>query len=136
MKLARTIILRGLVEGEAKARLIVVRGPLSFYGEVDVEECRLYDGRMLRGRILVIRESRGSTVAPYIMYQLKKKGCAPTGIVAVKAEPMLVAGAVLAEIPLAESLPEKMLETLRDDMKALLRVDPPKAWLEIQVDET
>jgi len=123
--------LRGLVEGSTSSKLLVVRGALSFYGEVDPRTCSLYDGRSIAGRILVFRESRGSTVAPYIMYQLRRKGCSPSGIVVVKVEPMLVAGAVLASIPLADSLPELALQKLRDGMNARLVVNPPHAVLEV-----
>jgi predicted aconitase with swiveling domain len=128
--------LRGLVEGEARGQLIVVRGALSFYGEVNPEQCTLQDGRKLApNTILVFRESRGSTVAPYIMYSLKFKGCGPAGIVVVSAEPMLVAGAVMGEIALASGLPEEVLNLLSDGYSAMLVSRPPTALFTVYTGE-
>ena len=125
--------IKGLVEGVARGSLLIVRGRISFYGEVDVERCSLLDGRLLAGRILVFKGSRGSTVGPYILYSLARRGCAPRGLVVCEAEPMLVAGAVLADIPLATNLPCEILETLRDDYQAELEVNPPNAKLVVRL---
>jgi predicted aconitase with swiveling domain len=126
--------LRGLVEGEAEGEALVVRGPLSFYGEVDPSRCRLLDGRPLgKSTILIFRESRGSTVAPYIIYSLRAKGCGPAGMVVVNAEPMLVAGAVIANIPLASGLAEQLLAKIRDGSQVKLVSNPPHALLEVQI---
>ncbi len=130
------IRLRGLVEGEARGPLLVRPEPISFYGEVDPETGALYGtGASVAGKILVTKGSRGSTVGPYILYALAKNGKKPLGIVVTKAEPLLVAGAVMAEIPLAEGLPESLLAQLAgQNCTAVLRVEPPEATLMVKCD--
>ncbi len=119
--------LRGYVEGVAEAPLVVVKHRISFYGEV--HEGKLVDGRALANRILVAEGTRGSTVAPYIIYGLSKKGQAPKAIVVSKIEPMLVAGCVMASIPLAGGLPRNIIDKLRDGCKGKLVVEPPSAQM-------
>lgn len=127
--------LRGLVEGRAAGETLVVRGRLSFYGEVDPEKGILVDGRNIVGKILVMEGGRGSTVGPYILYALSRRGLAPSAIVVVEAEPILVAGAVMASVPLAAGLPREVLESLRDGCRAELESKPPKALLVIECSE-
>lgn len=99
------IKLRGLVEGHAKGRLLVYPGYVAFYGEIDPEKGVLKPANSpLRGRILVIRGVRGSTVGPYIIYALAKRGLAPSGIIVEHVDPLVVTSAVIADIPLAESM--------------------------------
>ncbi|HIQ23887.1 MAG TPA: DUF126 domain-containing protein [Pyrodictium delaneyi] len=127
--------LRGLVEGRAAGETLVVRGRLSFYGEVDPEKGILVDGRSIAGRILVMEGGRGSTVGPYILYALSRRRLAPSAIVVVEAEPILVAGAVMAAVPLAAGLPREVLKRLRDGCRAELESKPPKALLTIECSE-
>ncbi len=126
----RGVRLRGLVEGQAEAPVTVLDRPLSFYGEVDPETGRLYNGDTVAGRILVLPSTRGSTVGPYVLYSLSKHGAAPAGIVVVRAEPLLVAGAVLAETPLAEGMPAHLIRELKGrKCRGRLVSRPPAAEL-------
>ncbi|MCE4619983.1 MAG: DUF126 domain-containing protein [Desulfurococcales archaeon] len=93
---------RVLVEGNATGKAVVVEA-LSFYGEVDPKTGTLNDGRSITGRVLVIGRPRGSTVGSYTIYGLKYYGKAPKAIIVENdADPILVAGAVLAGIPLVD----------------------------------
>lgn len=129
--------LRGLVEGEAEAEPLILLEPLSFYGEVDPETGRVHGaGESLAGRLLAAPGTRGSTVGPYVLYALSRRGRAPAGIVVCRAEPLLVAGAVMAGVPLASGLPCSELERLhricsRGGCMARLSVEPPSAALEV-----
>jgi len=105
---------RPLVPGEAEGEAIVADS-ISFYGDVDVERGVLVDGRVIAGRVIVARRSRGSTVGPYILYALKRRALAPKAIVlTTRSDPVLVAGAVLAEVILIDSVPEDILQVVRD----------------------
>ncbi|MCE4599772.1 MAG: DUF126 domain-containing protein [Desulfurococcales archaeon] len=104
---------RVLVEGTAEGEAVVV-DTLSFYGDVDPETGVLVDGRSISGRILLVRRGRGSTVGSYIIYSLKANGKAPLAILMEKSEPIIVAGAVLAGIPLVDSLPKEVFEEVKD----------------------
>ncbi len=88
---------RCLNPGEAEARLHVMPGSVSFYGELEEG----FDEPV----ILLVESTRGSTVAPYVIYRLARRGRAPRAVaIWSRAEPMIVAGCVLAGIPLADML--------------------------------
>ncbi len=91
---------RPLVPGAGEGRILYVDA-LSFYGEVDPVRGKLVDGRYVKGRVLVIGRVRGSTVGSYTIYGLRFYGNAPSAIIVVgEADPIVVAGAVMAGIPL------------------------------------
>lgn len=117
--------LRGYVEGEAEGELVVVNQRISFYGEV--RDGKLVDGRSIAGKILVALGTRGSTVAPYILYGLSKRGLAPRAIIVSSIEPMLVAGCVLSSIPLAGGIPSETIKQIHDGCQGKLVVKPPAA---------
>lgn len=127
MRPARRFELRGLVEGRARGRLLVLHEPISFYGDVDPETGRYVDGRSVAGRIIVAPAARGSTVGAYILYALWKHGLAPAGIIVGVVDPVLVAGAVLTNTPLAQGV----LEGVVDGEEAELVVEPPRAVLTV-----
>ncbi len=88
---------RALIGGKATGRLYVVPKAVSFYGELE--------DLNLKNSVLVVRRTRGSTVAPYVIYRMWHEGRAPEAIIIVeKAEPMVIAGAILAGIPLCDML--------------------------------
>jgi len=102
---------RSLVEGNVCGEAIVVDS-LSFFGEVDPEKGVLRDGRSIAGKILVIGRVRGSTVGAYVIYGLRYYGRAPKAIVVRgDADPIVVAGAVLARIPLYDRLGDSLTIT-------------------------
>ncbi len=95
---------------------MVVRGPISFLGDVDPRTGELRDGtgRSVAGRILVFESGRGSTVGSYVIYALAENGVAPKAMIVLRAEPIIVTGCVLAGIPLVDRVPKQILETTRD----------------------
>ncbi|WP_243666253.1 DUF126 domain-containing protein [Vulcanisaeta sp. JCM 16159] len=112
-----TVFGNGIVSGE----LVVYREPLSFLGDVDGRNgvIRTISASIV-GKVLVIPSSRGSTVGPYVMYQLSKYGKAPLVILSVKADTMLIIGAVMAQIPIMTNLPRDILNL---SSGAIARVD-------------
>ena len=114
---------RPLVPGDARGEAVVVRGPISFYGDVDPERGTLRDGRSIAGRVLVAERSRGSTVGSYVILGLRYNRVAPAAIVMGEAEPIVVAGAVLAGIPLVDRVPRELLEAARDGAVVEVRRD-------------
>ncbi len=86
---------RLLYGGAAKGRLLVIPHSVSFYGELE-------EG-VPNDVVLLVESTRGSTVAPYVVYRLARRNRAPRAILVWKtAEPMIVAGAVLASITLVD----------------------------------
>lgn len=115
---------RVLVEGDAEGPLLVYDKPISFYGEVDSTSGVLKPlgpGASVAGKLLAFPRARGSTVGSYVLYSLKHYGAAPLALVVSKADPVLVAGCVISQIPLAEGLSEEDFARLKTYSRARLR---------------
>lgn len=82
--------------------------PISFLGGIDpdtgkiVEKNHDLQGENVKGRILCFPCGHGSTVGSYVLYSLVKKGVAPKAIVNQTADPVVVVGAIIAEIPMMD----------------------------------
>ncbi|WP_054853311.1 DUF126 domain-containing protein [Vulcanisaeta distributa] len=123
-----TLFGNGIVSGE----LVVYREPLSFLGDVDGRNGVIRPiNASIAGKVLAIPSSRGSTVGPYVMYQLSKYGKAPLVILSVKADTMLIIGAVMAQIPIMTNLPRDILNLSGG---AIARVDLDRG--EVYVNES
>lgn len=92
---------KAIVPGYCEGAIVAYNGYISFFGEVDPQSgCLVEGGVCITGKVLAFRGSRGSTVGPYIIYALSKNSKGPRCMVVEEVEPMLVAGCVLAGIPL------------------------------------
>ena len=112
--------------GVARGAALVVRGRISFLGDVDAERgvVRTSGGeKPLKGRVLVFEGGRGSTVGSYVIYGLARKKLGPAAMVVVEAEPIIVAGCVLAETPLVSDVPPSILSELVDDVPVFVDGD-------------
>ena len=112
----KTYVLKGrcLNPGRVEAKLYTIPGPASFYGELE----KGFDDNI----ILLMEAHRGSTVAPYVIYKLARRGRAPRAVLVWRdAEPMIIAGCVLAGIPLADRMGASSV--IRLDMLARLECD-------------
>jgi len=58
------------------------------------------DGQCLAGKVLVCRGGKGSSSGSYVLLNLARRGLAPAAILVERADAVLIAGAVLADIPL------------------------------------
>ncbi|WFO75925.1 DUF126 domain-containing protein [Desulfurococcaceae archaeon MEX13E-LK6-19] len=90
-----------IVRGSCKGEPVVINRKISFFGEVDPEKGVVTsDGVCITDKPLVIAGTRGSTVGSYVIYALKEYGRAPSCIIAGEAEPILIIGCIIANIPL------------------------------------
>jgi predicted aconitase with swiveling domain len=102
MKLKAKVIVTGHCIGEA----LVTAQPISFLGGVDPADGRIIEknhdlhGIQAKDKILCFPHGHGSTVGSYVLYTLAKNGCAPKAIVNETADPVIVVGAIIAEIPM------------------------------------
>ncbi len=108
-------ISRGLAEGEA----LVTNQSISFLGSIDpatgvvVEKGHELEGKNVKGKVLVFPSGKGSTVGSYVMYQLKKNKTAPAAIINRSAEPIVVVGAIISDIPMVDSTEPDAVDTIR-----------------------
>jgi len=92
-----------VVDGECFGEPVVLNQYLSFFGEVDPAKgvVKTDAGEVgVAGKVLVFKGSRGSTVGSYIIYALRKNNVNPHCMIVKEVEPILIAGCVLAGIPL------------------------------------
>ena len=118
----RSIIVKGrtIVEGHCKAKALVSARPLSFLGGVDPSNGKIIDknhdlfGRCLKGKVLCFPHGHGSTVGSYVLYSLAQNELAPKAIVNQTADPVVVVGAIIADIPMIDQVNIKQIHT--DDL--------------------
>ena len=67
-------------------------------------------GECVRGKVLVFPGGKGSTVGSYVLYLMKKYGTAPKAMVNVRSDVIVAVGAIIAEIPLVDSLEKDPLK--------------------------
>ena len=113
MNLTGRVIFAGHAEGEA----LVSRMGISFYGGVDPESGVIteaghdLEGLSIAGKVLVFPTGKGSTVGSYILYRLKRNGCAPVAIINAECETIIAVGCIIAEIPCVDGVEIGQLKT-------------------------
>ncbi len=108
---------RVIVEGHCKAKALVSRKPISFLGGVDPAEGKIIEkdhdlcGEYVKGKILCFPHGHGSTVGSYVLYSLAKRNLAPKAIVNRTADPVVVVGAIIADIPMLDKVDIDQIRT-------------------------
>lgn len=113
------ITLRGrtIVEGHCKAEALVSSKPISFLGGVDPADGKIIEknhdlcGECIKDKILCFPHGHGSTVGSYVLYSLAKKHLAPKAMLNQKADPVVVVGAIIAEIPMLDQVDIERIKT-------------------------
>ncbi len=106
MELRGRIIYKGKSEGVA----LVTTQPISFYGGVDpntgevIEKGHELQGQIVKDRILVFPNGKGSTVGSYTLYRMKKNQTAPAGIINRECETVVAVGVIISEIPCIDKI--------------------------------
>ena len=106
---------RAVSPGHATGSALVSGKPLSFLGGVSLDTGVISDpgsdvfGESVAGRVLAFPHGKGSTVGSYVLYGLVKRGIGPVGIVNAHAEGIVAAGAILAGVPLVDSIDVSVL---------------------------
>ena len=115
----RTLKGRPISRGQAEGEALVTNQSISFLGSIDpatgvvVEKGHELEGKNVKGKVLVFPSGKGSTVGSYVMYQLKKNKTAPAAIINRSAEPIVVVGAIISDIPMVDSTEPDAVDTIR-----------------------
>ncbi len=111
---------RTVSKGIAKGEVILSKEPITFLGGVDpktgvvIEKGHELEGKSITDKILIFPTGKGSTVGSYVIYQMKKNGTAPAGIINSKAEQIVASGALISEIPMVHDLEVDVLDFFKE----------------------
>lgn len=109
---------RGVVKGRAEGEALVASTTLSFWGEVDPISGRIIasghplEGRSLKGKVLVIESTKGSSATPLVIGLARGEGNAPVAFVNVNVDALAVLGCVVNEIPMVTELERDPFEII------------------------
>lgn len=104
----RARILQG---GAATGEVLALDAPLSFWGAFDPRTGEIIDihhpqkGVSVAGKILMMRETRGSGTAPGGMAEAIRLGTAPAAVILIKPDINLAIGALVAETLYGKTCP-------------------------------
>ena len=108
---------RPIVSGHGRGLALVSKKPISFLGGVDpnsgliTERNHDLKGESVKERIFCFPSGHGSTVGSYVLYSLAKRGLNPKAILNQTADPVVVVGAIIAEIPMIDQVDIQLIET-------------------------
>jgi uncharacterized protein len=110
---------RGVVKGRAEGEALVADATLSFWGEVDPVTGKVIavghplEGQSLRGKVLVIRSTKGSSATPMVLNLAKLEGNAPAAFVNVEVDSLAALGCIVNGIPMMTDLEVNPFEAIR-----------------------
>jgi uncharacterized protein len=131
----------GCAAGQFEGEVVVSKQSFGFWQGLDPETGLVIDkrhdlcGASIKGRAFVFPYGRGSTGTPGIFLEAVRNGCAPSAIINLKSEPMIIMCALLAEaffkisIPIVDGLDVPAQEALRTGDR--VRIDGATGRIEI-----
>jgi len=135
--MTQTFKARKIVRGSVTAESIVCPGSFSFLGDVDMDTGEIIasgnpeKGKILAGKILIYKESKGSSGGCVVLMTLEKKGVAPAAIITEKpADYNLTEGAILSKIPFVCEPDGDILNIIKTGMT--IHVDADNGLIEIK----
>ena len=106
------ILLNGhkVAGGEAEGEALVSTQPISFMSGMNTESGEVIEkGHCLEGvsvtqKILVFPVGKGSTMGSFRLYEMALNKTQPKGIINLRADPVVAAGAIIADIPMVDRI--------------------------------
>jgi uncharacterized protein len=121
---------RKVVRGKAEGEAIVCPGSFSFLGDVDmgtgeiVAESNPNKGLCLKGKVLLYKETKGSSGGCLVLVTLSNKGIAPAAIVTQKpADYNMTEGAILSKVPFMCTPEVDLLQKIQTGQRVCVNAD-------------
>lgn len=126
---------REIAFGRTEGEVLISADPILFYHAdpetgIIVEQGHSLEGKSVKGKIIVFPGGKGSSVVQMDgLYKLEKHGTAPIGFIIREPDTVLVATAIIMEIPMADEVEPAFYERIKDGDRVLL--DTEKGTLKI-----
>lgn len=126
---------RGVVGGCAEGEALVADAMLSFWGEVDPVKGTVIavghplEGCSLKGKVLVIRSTKGSSATPMVLNLARLEGTAPAAFVNLEIDSLAALGCIVNSIPMITDLERSPFEFIRTGDR--VRVDADRGIVEV-----
>ena len=124
-----------IAEGVGEGEVVISKDEIMFYlvrpetGEV-IEKAHDIEGRSVAKRVLIFPGGKGSSVVQSDgLYQLMMHKNQPVAMIIQNPETVLVAGAIIMEIPTVDKVDPKFYETVKDGDR--VRVDASNGTITI-----
>lgn len=129
---------RSISKGVATGKALITKQTISFLGAVNpitgiiVDKSLDVYGEEITNCVLIFPGGKGSTVGSYVIYQLKKHGKSPCAMINRRADTIVAVGAIIAEIPVVDSLEIDPIEDglIRDGEEVL--VNGTEGYIELR----
>ncbi|MDW7660504.1 MAG: DUF126 domain-containing protein [Bacillota bacterium] len=122
-------------EGIAEGEVLISSDDIMFYlidpetGTM-IEKNHSLEGKSIAGKILIFPGGKGSSVVQADgLYQLAKKDNAPKAMIIQNPDTVLVASAIIMEVPMVDQLPEEFYANLKDGDKVRVNADAESVTL-------
>jgi isopentenyl phosphate kinase/predicted aconitase with swiveling domain len=108
-----------IYRGKAVGETLFIKEPLSFYGGVDPETGIIIQknhpnhGSSIKNKIIILKNSTGSTVGTWTILRMKGEGTAPLGIITQQSDTVLATGTIVSEIPHIDGIEISKLENVK-----------------------
>lgn len=117
---------RCVVKGRAEGDALVADTTLSFWGEVDAVTGKVIavghplEGESLRGRVLVIRSTKGSSGTPMTLNLAKLEGTAPVAFINAEVDSLAALACIVNHIPMITDLERDPFTNIRTGDRVLV----------------
>ena len=118
-----------IAEGKAKAEAIITHDRIMFYqvrpeDGVMEEKNHELEGRSIAQKVLLFPGGKGSSVVQQDgLYHLDRFHNMPAALIVQDPDPVLVAGAIIMEIPMVDRLPQEFYDAVKDGDQILVNAD-------------
>lgn len=122
-------------EGKARAEAIISTDRIMFYqvrpeDGVMEEKNHALEGRSIAGKILLFPGGKGSSVVQQDgLYHLDRNHNMPAALIVQDPDPVLVAGAIIMELPMVDKVDPAFYEAVKDGDTVTVSAD--EGWVEI-----
>ena len=127
--MAKRFTCHKISEGKAQSDAIISKDRIMFYqvrpedGMME-EKNHCLEGRIIAKKILVFPGGKGSSVVQQDgLYHLDRFHNMPAALIVQNPDPVLVAGAIIMEIPMVDRLPAEFYETVKDGDAVVVNAD-------------